>query len=112
MRAALMVMVVLGCATPRPRPSEQEPPATAVEATPRNPATVRAFRKTHPCPATGKTSGACPGWVVDHGIPLCAGGPDDPRNLDWQTEEDAKWKDAHERALCARLRACDANAAR
>jgi hypothetical protein len=32
----------------------------------RNPAARRAFVREHPCPATGKTSGACPGYVVDH----------------------------------------------
>ncbi len=74
----------------------------------RNPATVRAFRKTHPCPATGQVDGPCPGWVVDHGLPLCALGAvaDDVRNMHWQMAEDAKWKDSLERQLCAKLRAC------
>lgn len=27
------------------------------------------FMKTHPCPSTGKSSGACPGYVVDHAVP-------------------------------------------
>ncbi len=74
--------------------------------TPRSPAMVRAFRKLNPCPATGKTAGACPGWVVDHRIPLCAGGPDDPRNMAWSTVADGKWKDGIERQLCARLKKC------
>ncbi len=30
----------------------------------------RAFVREHPCPATGRTSGACPGYVVDHVRPL------------------------------------------
>src|SRR5439155_22917630 len=29
-----------------------------------------AFEHHHPCPSTGKTSGACPGYVVDHIVPL------------------------------------------
>ncbi len=74
--------------------------------TPRNPATVRAFRKANPCPSTGNRSGPCPGFVVDHRIPLCAGGPDDVRNMAWQASADAKWKDGVERALCARLKKC------
>src|SRR5215468_261654 len=24
------------------------------------------FMKSHPCPSTGKTSGPCPGYVIDH----------------------------------------------
>jgi hypothetical protein len=32
----------------------------------RSSAVVRAFRKAHPCPVTGKTDGACAGWAVDH----------------------------------------------
>ena len=30
------------------------------------------FQKSHPCPATGKTSGACKGYVIDHVVPLNA----------------------------------------
>ena len=80
--------------------------AIAVPAFARDPAVVRAFRKANPCPSTGKTSGACPGFVVDHRVPLCAGGPDDVRNMAWQSVADAKWKDGVERQLCARLKAC------
>jgi hypothetical protein len=29
----------------------------------RSSAVVRAFRKAHPCPVTGKTDGACPKWA-------------------------------------------------
>ena len=36
----------------------------------RSPAARRSFRSSHPCPATGKTSGACRGYVVDHVVPL------------------------------------------
>ena len=34
------------------------------------------FQKSHPCPSTGKGSGACPGYVVDHVTPLKRGGAD------------------------------------
>jgi hypothetical protein len=54
------------------------------------------FRKTHPCPATGKTRGACPGWVIDHKRALCVGGLDAPSNMHWQTVADAKAKDKWE----------------
>jgi len=58
----------------------------------RDRAQVRAFRAVHPCPATGQPRGACPGWHVDHVIALCAGGPDDPGNMQWITREDHRFK--------------------
>ena len=51
------------------------------------------FRRSHPCPATGKKYGACPGWVVDHVQALKRGGADDPSNMQWQTTAQAKAKD-------------------
>lgn len=66
----------------------------------RDPGQVRAFRKDHPCPSTGKTSGACSGWVVDHIIPLCWGGPDAPANMQWQEQRASFIKDKFEREAC------------
>jgi hypothetical protein len=62
------------------------------------------FQREHPCPSTGKTRGACPGYVKDHVNPLCNGGPDAVANLQWQTIEDAKAKDRWERKLCRERR--------
>ena len=57
-------------------------------------ATARhAFQKSHPCPSTGKTSGACKGYVIDHVVPLKRGGADSPGNMQWQTTAAAKAKD-------------------
>jgi hypothetical protein len=53
----------------------------------RNPAAVREFKKTHPCPGT------CKGMVVDHITPLKRGGADSPSNMQWQTKAEAKAKD-------------------
>jgi hypothetical protein len=54
------------------------------------------FKKAHPCPANGSTSGACPGYVIDHDKPLKRGGEDAPQNMQWQTIEDARAKDKWE----------------
>lgn len=69
-------------------------------ACPRDSSQRYAFVKQHPCPATQKTKGACPGYVVDHIIPLACGGPDTPSNTQWQTTADAKAKDKWERKGC------------
>jgi hypothetical protein len=53
--------------------------------TPGNPAPVRTFRSTHPCPTTGSVKGACPGYVVMHAKALNRGGSDIPKNLRWRT---------------------------
>ncbi len=45
-----------------------------------------AFQKIHPCPVNGLTSGACPGWQVDHVIPLACGGCDAVNNMQWLPE--------------------------
>lgn len=72
----------------------------AASAEHRSRAVTRQFERLHPCPSTGRTSGACPGWIKDHIIPLCAGGPDAVTNMQWQTVADAKAKDRAERAEC------------
>ena len=59
----------------------------------RNPAARRAFQRSNPCPATRRTTGACPGYIVDHIIPLKRGAADEPANMQWQTPAEAKAKD-------------------
>ena len=49
----------------------------------RSRAVLVAFQKIHPCPSTGKTSGACPNWALDHVISLDCGGRDSVSNLQW-----------------------------
>src|SRR6266542_2802355 len=54
------------------------------------------FKRSHPCPSTGKGSGACPGYVIDHVKALKHGGSDDPSNMQWQTTAEGKAKDKWE----------------
>jgi hypothetical protein len=73
-------------------------------ATGRSHAEKAAFQREHPCPSTGQRRGRCPGYVIDHVQPLCAGGPDSPWNMQWQTAAEAKAKDVVERRECRSLR--------
>ena len=59
----------------------------------RSKASKDAFKRANPCPSTGRTSGACPGYVIDHKQALKHGGSDTPGNMQWQTKEAAKAKD-------------------
>ena len=70
----------------------------------RSRAATAEFKRLHPCPATGQPRGHCPGWVIDHVVPICAGGPDHHGNMQRQTVADAKVKDRAEAAQCNRLR--------
>lgn len=68
-------------------------------AAPRSASQRYAFVKQHPCPLT-HSKGACPGYVVDHIIPLACGGEDKPSNMQWQTVAEGKAKDKWERKGC------------
>ena len=65
---------------------------------------VRAFRNEHPCPVSGRKRGACPGWQVDHAVPLCAGGEDKASNMQWLSVEDHRWKTFVDARECRKLR--------
>src|SRR5207253_6758645 len=55
-----------------------------------------AFEHHHPCPSKGTTSGACPGYVLDHVVPMKRGGADGPANTQLQTKDAATAKDRWE----------------
>ena len=55
-----------------------------------------AFKRMHPCPSTGRSSGPCPGYIIDHVKALKHGGLDDPSNMQWQTVGEARLKDRWE----------------
>jgi hypothetical protein len=76
----------------------------SAHATPgRNLAERAAFVRVNPCPETGARSGACPGWQVDHSIPLCAGGPDHRSNMAWLSLADHKFKTFVDVRECRKL---------
>src|SRR5438309_189870 len=63
----------------------------------RSAAARRQFRNANPCPPTGKTSGECPGYEIDHRVPLYQGGADEPGNMRWLTTAEHRAKTARER---------------
>jgi hypothetical protein len=73
---------------------------TTSDAAPRSKAAIDSFKRAHPCPATDRPGGACPGYVIDHVKPLACGGADAPANMQWQTTADGKAKDKIERKSC------------
>lgn len=66
----------------------------------RSAAEKHAFQREQPCPSTGERRGRCPGYVIDHVQPLCAGGADHRSNMQWQTTHDAAVKDREELRMC------------
>lgn len=86
--------------------------SAASAALPRSPAEVRAFRAENPCPSTGRTRGACPGWQVDHIRPLCSGGEDTRANMHWLSVDDHRWKTFVDVRECRKLRRAAATPAR
>jgi hypothetical protein len=63
---------------------------------------LREFQKIHPCPSTGSTTGACPGWKKDHVISLACRGVDAVRNMQWLDDITKAFKDAFERYIYAK----------
>lgn len=71
-----------------------------IAATPRSESVRREFKKLNPCPSTRLPKGPCPGYVIDHIVPLACNGADAIQNLQWQSVEEAKAKDKWERRQC------------
>ena len=63
---------------------------------------VAEFKRSTPCPGTGRAQKKCPGYVVDHVKPLACGGPDKPENMQYQTVAEGKAKDKWERKACGK----------
>lgn len=77
----------------------------SVWALPRSYAAKAEFKRLNPCPATAKKRGPCPGWEIDHVIPLKCKGDDLPANMQWLTVADHKEKTRREAPLCLTPRA-------
>ena len=73
-------------------------------ALPRSKAAVAEFKRANPCPSTQMRRGSCPGYQVDHRIPLKCGGPDRPDNMQWLSVDDHKAKTKREARLCRKRR--------
>lgn len=106
--AAISAAILFSCAAPSPAYAEET----------RNTSLIQQYKELNVCPSTGlkatkgnPASYRCPGYVVDHGIPFCAGkyvgaNFDKLHNLAYQKydDENSLRKDADERLLCATLR--------
>jgi hypothetical protein len=57
----------------------------------------RQLERQQPRPSTGRRSGSCPGYVIDHVKALECGGADAPANMQWQATAAARAKDRTER---------------
>lgn len=77
--------------------------ATA-DAAQRSSSAKREFRAHQRCPATQKYTGKCPGFQIDHIIPLCAGGPDEASNMQWLSVKDHKAKTKVDVRHCRAIR--------
>ena len=67
---------------------------------PRSYAAKAEFKRLNPCPATEKKRGPCPGWEIDHVVPLKCKSDDLPTNMQWLTVVDHKEKTRREARLC------------
>jgi len=108
MRRVVLILLLLCCTIVfalggdpgQSRSSSYRAPAsgrTSYGAARRSHSARSAFVRQNPCPATGKTSGRCPGYVVVHKIPLKCGGADDPSNMEWESKAAAHAKSRADR---------------
>lgn len=72
-----------------------EPERTADGRIKRDRAVLRAFATVFPCPSTMEARPSCPGWAIDHVIPLASGGCDSVINLQWLPDSIKSCPDDH-----------------
>lgn len=73
---------------------------TANARIPRSQTARHEFVRQQACPATGVHRLPCPGWQIDHVMPLKCKGPDTPANMQWLTVDDHKAKTRREAGWC------------
>lgn len=78
----------------------QEVPRDARGRIKRSTKAKRDFQRGQPCPSTWRSAGPCPGYQIDHTVPLACGGPDTPANMQWLSLEAKRQKDRVERRNC------------
>jgi len=94
----LLALLMTGCAsTPSLDPLTLDPMVdyryagvvarTANGKTLRSPQAIAAFKERWACPSTTKHNGACPGWAIDHVVPLDCGGVDAVWNMQWLPDQ-------------------------
>lgn len=85
MRRIVVAAVLLAVLTARAQDTRFcGPPARDADgAIARSSAERARFQRLYPCPANGARRGACPGWAVDHVVPLACGGCDAVPNMQW-----------------------------
>lgn len=92
MSRLILLLLIAALCQPAPAKGRARAPHRAHKAK-RTSSARTAFRHRNPCPATNKTTGPCPGYVIDHKQALKRGGPDTPENMQWQTTQAARAKD-------------------
>ncbi len=60
-------------------PIKRDPDGSIIRST----VVIDNFRKLYKCPSTKSYEGKCPGWSIDHVIPLSCNGVDDIYNIQW-----------------------------
>jgi hypothetical protein len=79
-------------AATRPRPDRERAHLDGCRSSP-SPGTASSTMSPMPV-STGRTSGSCPGYEVDHIVPLACGRPDVPGNMQWRTRTENRRKGA------------------
>lgn len=82
----VLISLVFACTLAQaadPRYTGQPPVRDPDGSIHRSSAMIAAFKKEHPCPSTKLMTGSCPGWSIDHVIPLVCGGVDSVVNMQW-----------------------------
>lgn len=93
---ALVLALALALGAPAAAaPPPPKPTGCLIKSPPRSERAKREFRREMPCPATGKFTGPCKGWEIDHTVPLCCGGPDHWRNMRWLSHRLHKIRHGH-----------------